>query len=52
MNKVKNYVIKQDDLNEDNISEYITTYHNIHTQKPKDEINDVWYYLIIKYYVH
>lgn len=52
MKKVKNYVLSQDDLNEDNISEYINTYHNIRTQKAKEEINEVCFYLIVKYYIY
>ncbi|XP_022175079.1 double-strand break repair protein MRE11 [Myzus persicae] len=39
--KMKNYVIKQEGLNETNISEHIISYHNSRTQKSKDETNDV-----------
>lgn len=38
---MKNYVIKQEGLNETNISEHIISYHNSRTQKSKDETNDV-----------
>lgn len=41
MKKVKDYVTEQEDLNEDNISDYITSYCNSHNQKRKDETNDV-----------
>jgi len=40
---MKNYVIKQEGLNEHNISEHITSFHNSRTQKSKDEANDVCY---------
>jgi len=39
--KMKNYVIKQEGLNENNISEHIISYHSSRTQKSKDEANDV-----------
>jgi len=38
---MKNHVIKQEDLNENNISEHIISFHNSRTQKSKDEANDV-----------
>jgi len=38
MKKVKDFVLKQDDLNENNISEYITSYHNAYTQKLDNEV--------------
>ncbi|VVC24522.1 DNA double-strand break repair protein Mre11,Calcineurin-like phosphoesterase domain, ApaH [Cinara cedri] len=41
MKKVRNYVTKQEDLDEINISEYITSYHISHTQKSKEEVNKV-----------
>lgn len=41
MKKVKNYVTGQNDLNENNILEYITSYHNSHTQQSKDDVNEV-----------
>lgn len=41
MKKVKDYVTQQEDLNEENISDYITSYCNSLTQKRKDETNDV-----------
>jgi hypothetical protein len=41
MKKMKNHVIKQEGLNENNISEHIISYHNSRTQKSKDEANDV-----------
>lgn len=41
MKKVKNYVIQQEGLNEDNISEHIISYHDSRTQKSKDDTNDV-----------
>lgn len=43
MKKVKDYVTKQDDISEENISEYITSYHNAQIQKSKDEAHDVLY---------
>lgn len=43
MKKVKEYVTKQDDISEENISEYITSYHNAQIQKSKDEASDVLY---------
>ncbi|XP_008185560.1 LOW QUALITY PROTEIN: double-strand break repair protein MRE11 [Acyrthosiphon pisum] len=39
--KMKNYVIKQEGLDENNISEHIISYHSSRTQKSKDEANDV-----------
>lgn len=41
MKKMKNYLIKQEDLNEKNISEHIVSYHSSRTQKSKEEANDV-----------
>lgn len=41
MKKVHNYVTKQDDLNEDNIIEYITRYHNSYIKKLKDGDKEV-----------
>lgn len=43
MKKMKNHVIKQEGLNENNISEHIISYQSSRTQKSKDEANDVWY---------
>lgn len=43
MKKVKDYVTKQEDLNEHNISDYISSFHNIHTQKSRNEANEVKY---------
>lgn len=44
MKKVLNYVIEQEDLNEDNISEYITRYHNSYIKKSKNDAtkNVLW----------
>ncbi|KAL4121253.1 hypothetical protein QTP88_013801 [Uroleucon formosanum] len=39
--KMKSYLIKQEGLNENNISEHIINYHSSRTQKSKDEANDV-----------
>lgn len=47
MKIVQDYVTKQEDLNEDNISDYLTGFHNIQTQKSKEEVNKVGYYLIL-----
>ncbi|KAE9531309.1 hypothetical protein AGLY_010515 [Aphis glycines] len=41
MKKMKNYVIKQEGLNENNISDHIISYQSSRTQKSKDEANDV-----------
>lgn len=51
MENVLNYMTKQEDLDENNILEYLNSYHNSGTQKSNDEINNVWYYLIMKYYI-
>lgn len=47
MKIVQDYVTKQEDLTEDNISDYITSFRNIQTQKSKEEVNNVRYYLIL-----
>lgn len=41
MKKVKEYVMKQENLDENNISDYITMYHDIRSQKQTDETNEV-----------
>jgi len=41
MKKVKDFLLKQDDLNEDNISEYINNHHDIRSQNANNEFNEV-----------
>jgi hypothetical protein len=43
MKKVYDYVTKHDDVCEENISEYITSYHNVQIKKSTDEACDVLY---------
>lgn len=42
MKKVKNYVTKQEDLNENNILDYIADFHHTHAQRSKNVVNEVY----------
>lgn len=42
MNKVKDYVMKQEDLNENNLLEYINMYHIYRSQLPTNKSNEVY----------
>jgi len=46
MKIVQDYMSKQEDINEENISEYMTDFYNIRcTEKSKEEANTVGYIL-------
>lgn len=45
MKMVQDYMSKQEDINEENISAYMTDFHNICTEKSKEEANTVRYIL-------
>lgn len=45
MKTVQTFVTSHDDLNEDNISEYLQIYRDSQASKSKDEVNNVNYFI-------